>query len=269
MGLAAGHEAWILTVGNEVLIGKIVNTNAAWLGRKLTLLGYKVRREIVVADELEDIAWGFKTALKEGARVIVSTGGLGPTFDDKTSEGLALALKKELEVNEEALSMIKKKYEEKGMSLTEHRIKMAKLPKGAKPIPNPVGTAPGIHIKVGRCEIFSLPGVPSEMRSMFEGYVEPYLRRLMPNVVFIERVLRVYGVPESEIAPIVEKAMKVGKRVYIKSHPKGAELGGPFLELHITASGSKEEEAKKELNNVTLKLIDELKNKNIKIFIKE
>ena len=133
MGLAAGYEAWIITVGNEVLIGRIVNTNAAWLGKKLTLLGYRVRREITVADELEDIAWAFKMALDSKARVIISTGGLGPTFDDKTAEGLARAVGKELEINEEALAMVKEKYESKGMKLTEPRIKMAKLPKGAKP----------------------------------------------------------------------------------------------------------------------------------------
>ena len=246
MGLAAGYEAWLITIGNEVLIGRIVNTNMAWLGRKLTLLGYKVDRGLIVPDELEDIAWAFKTAIATGVKVVVSTGGLGPTFDDKTAEGLALALDSKLELNEEALKMIKEKYSRKGLELTEHRIKMAMLPSRAKPIPNPVGTAPGIHVKVKETDIFCLPGVPKEMEAIFEESIEPYLKRIGPPVVFVEKTLEVRGLPESGLAPLIEEVIKK-YGVYVKSHPRGAELKVPIILLHITSSGLNRKEAVKKV----------------------
>ena len=246
MGLAAGYEAWLITVGNEVLIGKVVNTNMAWLGRKLTLLGYKVCRALVVPDELDDIAWAFRAAVEAGVKVVISTGGLGPTFDDKTAEGLALALGSKLVLNEKALEMVREKYESEGLKLTQHRVKMAILPEGAEPLPNPVGTAPGIHVKVGKTEVFCLPGVPKEMEAIFEESVEPYLKAIGPKIVFVERMLEVRGLPESGLAPLVEEVVKKFG-VYVKSHPRGAELKVPIILLHITSSGSDEREAEKKV----------------------
>ena len=265
MGLAEGFDAWLITVGNEILIGKTVNSNFAWLGRKLTLLGYRVKGGIIVPDILEDISWAFKTALARGARVIISTGGLGPTFDDKTVEGLALALNVELQINERALKMVEEKYSKRGLPLTETRIKMAKLPKGATPLPNPIGTAPGVHIVIMGCDIFLLPGVPREMEAIFEAYVEPILREKGPKVYFAEARVKSYGVPESEIAPLIWKAMKDTGNVYIKSHPQGAELGVPILEFHITASSRSPEEARKSVEKAREKLIEYLKTKGARI----
>ncbi len=254
MGLATGFRAWLITVGNEILIGRVVNTNLTWLGRKLTLLGYDVHRGLIVPDEIGDIAWAFKTALSSDAKVIISTGGLGPTFDDKTLEGLACALGVELELNEEALEMIRGKYEGRGLKLTEHRVKMAKLPRGARPIPNPAGTAPGVHIELQGKHVFALPGVPKEMKAIFETHLEPLLKRIGPAIYFAERFLISKGIPESSAAPLIEEAMKLGRAVYIKSHPKFSELEGPVLELHVTASARSREEAERDVERVTSKL---------------
>jgi len=258
MGLAEGYDAWIITIGNEILIGKIVNTNFAWLGRKLTLLGYKVRRGIIVPDDIDDIADAFRSAMKAKVKAVISTGGLGPTFDDKTAEGLAVALEVGLELNKEALEMVRKKYQEKNLELTEHRVKMAKLPKGAMPIPNAVGTAPGIHIIHGFTHIFALPGVPKEMMVMFENYVEPILKKIGPKLFFIERSIITKGIPESTIAPIIDMVMK-RRRVYIKSHPRTSESGEYIVELHITASSMKKERAEEEVNRASEILIKEIK----------
>ena len=258
MGLAGGYDAWIITIGNEILIGKIVNTNFAWLGRKLTLLGYKVRRGMIVPDDINEIANAFVCAMRAGAKVIVSTGGLGPTFDDKTAEGLATALGVELELNKKAFEMVKKKYKEKNLELTEHRIKMAKLPRGAIPIPNAIGTAPGIYIIHDNTHIFALPGVPKEMMTMFEDYVEPILREIGPKLFFIEKSIITRGIPESTIAPIIDKVMRES-RVYIKSHPKTSERGEYIVELHITASSMRKEDAEKEVKNASRMLVKEIK----------
>ncbi len=265
VGLAPGYEAWIISVGNELLIGRIVNTNASWLGRRLTLLGYKVRRGLVVPDELEDIAWAFKIALRAGAKVVISTGGLGPTFDDKTAEGLALALEVPLELNEDALRMVEEKYRSRGYELTPPRLKMAKLPKGAKPIPNPVGTAPGIHVSIGDQHIFALPGVPREMEAMFDQYVEPFLRQIGPRIFFAEKLIKVIGVPESEAAPLIEKVMRKYAQAYIKSHPRMSELEGPHLLLHVTVSSTEETAAKAELERLISELLELFRKKGAKI----
>lgn len=234
MGLAPGPKAYLISVGNELLIGRVVNTNMAWLGARLSSMGYRVEAGLVVPDELDLIAWAFSTAVERGARVVVSTGGLGPTFDDMTAEGLARAMGVELVVNEEALEMVRRKY---GGELTESRVKMAKLPRGARPIPNPVGTAPGVEVEWRGALIFLLPGVPAEMEAMFEAYVEPELRGLAPLPCRAEATLRVSGVPESIAAPVIRRALELGEGLYVKSHPKGAELGVPVLELHVTAYG--------------------------------
>ncbi|HDD34174.1 MAG TPA: nicotinamide mononucleotide deamidase-related protein [Thermofilaceae archaeon] len=262
MGLAPGPDAWILSIGNELLIGRVVNTNMAWLGRKLTLLGYRVRGGLIVPDSVQDIAWAFRTVTNRGARVVVSTGGLGPTFDDKTSEGLAKAMEVELVVDERALEMIRRKY---GGALTEHRVKMARIPRGGKPIPNPLGTAPGVEVEWRGATIFLLPGVPVEMKAMFESYVEPRLRELESRPYLSEAFLKVLGLPESELAPVLDRAMKLSDAIYIKSHPRGPELGVHTVELHITASGRSVEEAEKELRKALAFLEEKLRERGARV----
>ncbi len=236
-------EAWIISVGNELLNGRIVNTNLSWLARKLTIDGYLVRSALTVRDECDDIVWAFRTALDEGASLVISTGGLGPTFDDKTSECLSKALGRKHVVNDEALGMVREKYRERNMPLTEYRIKMAMMPEGAKPVPNNAGTATGILVEEGMSLILVMPGVPGEMKDIFER-IEPLLRKRAPPLHYMSKDLLVGGVPESAAAPIIEKVMKKFP-VYIKSHPSGHEIRKPILKINITASSSNREEAEK------------------------
>jgi nicotinamide-nucleotide amidase len=234
--------AWILSVGNELLIGRVVNTNAAWLASKLTHLGYSVRRVVAVPDEEGDIVEVFREALGR-ADVVISTGGLGPTPDDITNLAFCKALGVEPVVNQEALRMVKEKYEARGYPLTPEREKMAMMPPGAKPLPNPVGTAPGILYEHGGRVVVLLPGVPREMEAIFEGYVEPVLRSRGPPVYFAEQVLVVRGVPEADVAPVIREVMKMDPALYIKSHPKGFEVEAPLLHIHIYASAEDRQRA--------------------------
>ena len=117
--------AWIISVGNELLIGRVVNTNAAWLAAKLTYLGYAVRRIVVVPDEENEIVEAFRDAM-ERSDVVISTGGLGPTPDDITNLAFCKALGVEAEVNEEALRMVREKYESRGYPMTPEREKWPK-----------------------------------------------------------------------------------------------------------------------------------------------
>ena len=248
-------EAWIISVGNELLNGRITNTNLTWLAKRLTVLGYLVRGAITVRDECDDISWAFRTALSRGASLILSTGGLGPTFDDKTSECLSKALGRDWVVNEEALKMVEDKYRKAGLPMTEHRVKMAKMPEGAEPIPNKVGTAPGILLREGEAIIVVMPGVPAEMKAIFEE-VEPLLKERAPKLEMVSVDVIIKGVPESSLAPVIEKAMK-SANVYIKSHPSGKEVEEPVIRLNVVASAPTREEAVKEVKKA-LKVVYEL-----------
>ncbi|MEM0017142.1 MAG: nicotinamide mononucleotide deamidase-related protein [Candidatus Korarchaeum sp.] len=235
-------EAWVISVGNELLNGRIVNTNLAWLSRKLTLDGYLVRCALTVRDDCDDIVMAFRLALERGASLIISTGGLGPTFDDMTSECLSKALGRRHGVNEEALRMVEEKYARRNLPMTEHRIKMAMMPENAKPIYNSVGTAPGFVVEEGSTLILVLPGVPSEMMDIFER-VEGLIRSRAPPLSYVSVDLLVKGVPESEAAPLIEDAMRKFS-VYVKSHPSGHEIGEPVLRINVTSSSLSEAEAR-------------------------
>jgi len=234
--LAEDYIAWILNIGTELCIGRIVNTNGAWLAQQLTLLGFKVKRIVVAPDE-EDVAELLRDACRR-AHVVITTGGLGPTEDDRTAEFIAKAFGLDLVLNEEALELVRRRYESAGFNLSEERKKMAKLPEGAKPIPNPVGTAPGIHLKVEDCHIFALPGVPREMQAMFEHYVKPFLDKIGPKLCIVEESYTVEGVPESSLAPLLKQAARACHDCYVKSHPKGDEVANPIVEVRVLASAS-------------------------------
>ncbi len=259
------HGAWIVSIGNELLIGRVINSNLAWLGKKLTYLGFNVRRGLIVKDDCEEVAWAFRLATSSGAKVVVSTGGLGPTFDDKTSECLSKAFGLRYMVNDEALHLVSKKYSSAGLEMNDYRIKMAMMPEGAKPLPNPVGTAPGIRLKVGETYIFALPGVPSEMKAIFEEHVEPFLKRMGPEIEFFEVEITSKGLPESSIAPVIDRVMMRHPRVYIKSHPSGKELEAPVQRIHIQLSSKSRKEAMKILEKVEEELATLLREKGAKV----
>lgn len=239
-------KAWIISIGNELLLGRIVNTNASWLAKKLTQLGIRVRRIVTVPDDMNDVIEVFRDAISR-ADIVVSTGGLGPTYDDITNFALAKALNKEIEINQEALNEITSKYRKAGLPLTEERIKMSKMPKGAISLHNPVGIAPGIMVKTNGKLIFALPGVPSEMKAIFEEEIEKYLINISRDR-FIEREIVVEGVPESTIAPIITEISKRYPEIYIKSHPQGKELEKPIIKMYIM--GIRREKTEKEINEI-------------------
>ncbi len=251
------YTAWIVNIGNELLIGKTVNTNGAWLARKLTLLGYKVLRIVCIPDSENDVIEIVRSAIERGVRLLITTGGLGPTFDDRTSEYLAKALNTEWVLNEEAYRIVMETLRTRGLEPTEPRIKQAKMPKGAKPIPNIYGTAPGIWIERSNTIIIALPGVPQEMMEMFERYVESKLRDLGPKMYFAEKIFKVEGVMEADIVHILVKGLKMSDRVYIKSHPKGKAL----LEIHVYASDENEDKAR----DIVLKVSEFLTNELTKL----
>jgi len=257
----------ILCAGNELLIGKISNTNAQWLAKRITTLGLKVRRVTVVGDDVGEIAAVLKESLEREPRFVITTGGLGPTFDDKTLEGVAKALNCELDKNDEALKMIEERYERyvaegrmERVELTPHRLKMAKLPKGAKPLFNPVGTAPGVLAESGETRLIMLPGVPQEMKAIFDESVAPLIREVAGNLTFYEASIDVRGVPESELAPIIEQVMHDNPYVYVKSHPKVSERVS-HLELHLSTTSADGKLARQHVGRALIQISELIQQK--------
>ena len=250
----------IICIGNELLIGKTLNTNAQWLAKRTTSLGIAVKRITVVSDDVDEIAQAIREALHRNRRFIITTGGLGPTFDDKTLEGIAKGLNRKLKVDDRALIMVKEKYESYAKTgkigkteLTPHRVKMATLPDGAKPLPNPIGTAPGVLLQSNETIIVALPGVPSEMEAIFEESVAPLLKKEAGDVMFFEASIYVDGIIESALAPLIDETMHDNPYIYIKSHPKGEEKK-PHIEIHFSTTAKNSQTAKNRLGKAIIQL---------------
>ena len=234
-------KATILTIGNEILKGRTVNTNLAHIGRVLTYAGYEVFRALVVMDTPDDISWGIRSALSF-SDFIVTTGGLGPTFDDMTVESISMALGIDLEVNSKAFEALEKRYRERDLDFTEARLKMARLPKGADAILNPVGSAPGVILRHEGKTILMLPGVPGEMEALLDIVLD---RIRVPGRSYYEETVTLRGIMESSLAPLIIREMKAGNgKIYIKSHPGLSEASDRVLEVEISSADSTETLAK-------------------------
>ena len=236
--------AEVISIGNELLIGHTLDTNSHWIAEHLTKLGWTLERVTQLRDSLDSIKSGVRGSLKRNPSVLITIGGLGPTHDDMTLAGISRALNKPLRLNKEALQLVKDHYRrlESKPKLTKYRTKMATLPQESVPLPNPVGTAPGVKMQESGTTIFSLPGVPSEMKAIFRTSIIPYLdsfHTTRPKEIEI----KITGIIESALAPFLDEARKIYPKLYFKSHPRGRETGiRPLILLHIynTEPGAEE-----------------------------
>ncbi|MCX8204844.1 MAG: molybdopterin-binding protein [Candidatus Nezhaarchaeota archaeon] len=251
----------IISIGNELLMGRTVNTNAAWLADRVTRLGGVVRRVTVVGDDVDEIASSIREAASRRAELIVTTGGLGTTPDDKTMEGLAKALGAELELNGEAFEMLKEKVG--GRAEEPHVKKMAYLPRGAKPLSNPIGAAPGALTQLGSITVVALPGVPMEMKALFELHVEPLIKGRAPRA-FYEVEATLEEVYEADLAPVIEEALRRHPQVYVKTHPR-LEGGRSIVQVHVARRGASANEVKAEVEEVLSWLIVQAKARGAKL----
>lgn len=187
----------ILCIGTELTRGEIVNTNASWLAESLVALGLEVTAIETIADDRETIA---RTLVRLGAThdAIVCTGGLGPTTDDITSECVAAVLGVPLERDETSLAEIRERMSRFGRTMAASNEKQADFPRGARVLPNRKGTAPGFSAKIERALSFFMPGVPREMKTMFQEHVAPALSPLVRDALAQVRI-KTFGLPESSV----------------------------------------------------------------------
>ncbi len=255
----------IISIGYELLDGRILNTNAKYLAEQINALGGKVCRIITVGDDVDEISAAIKDSLRRKVDWIITSGGLGPTYDDVTLQGVAKALRRKLVLSKKAVEMLKERYRElaeKGVvesaELTPHRMKMAMLPKGAKPLENEVGAAPGVLLKVGKTRIVCLPGVPKELENIFEKKVKPLLQKHIKKVYFADRWINIEDVPESTLAPEIDKIREKYPEVYIKSHPERRDEKS-FIRLYLKTLAKTREKCEKILDSVEKEVAEAVK----------
>jgi len=192
-------NALILTIGDELLIGQVVNTNQAYIAQKLNAIGIDIAEMTTVGDSMEGIVNSFARAWSSYDVVIV-TGGLGPTHDDITKKAVCLFFRTDLVSNESVRSQIAQLMKKRNIPWTEAAEEQTMVPRSAIIIPNPVGTAPGFRFSEGSRHMFVLPGVPYEMSEMMDTSVAPFLAPLAGGQAIVHRTLMSTGIPESFLA---------------------------------------------------------------------
>lgn len=230
-------NAEIIAVGTEILLGEITDTNSVYLAQQLRNLGVNVYFMTSVGDNVSRIAQAVQIAL-ERADVVIMCGGLGPTVDDMTRQGVAEAIQQELVFYEELHQHIVRRFEMYRVTMTENNKRQAYLPATARPVHNPVGTAPGFMVERGDKTVISLPGVPHEMKFLMQETVIPYLRQKYRLGLIKARILRVAGIGESSLDD------KIGDDLLKNNNPTvGLAAHHGVIDIRITAKADTESEA--------------------------
>jgi molybdenum cofactor synthesis domain-containing protein len=260
------YEVEVICIGNELLSGITLNTNAQWLANQITKVGGVVKKIIVVGDDTNEIAIVIRESIKRKPDLIITCGGLGPTYDDKTLLGVSKALGQKLKVNELAVAMITKSYKHRNLKvkLTGSILKMATIPVHSVPVYNPLGTAPAILIHVNKLELISLPGVPSEMKMIFEKKILNQIKTKIGIFKIQEVNYYVYGITESMLSATLTRIVKSygPHSLYLKTHPQGYANNVPHMRVQIVSKGTKTNQVKTNLSNVSKEIIRVIKKLN-------
>jgi len=231
-------KAEIISVGTELLLGEIVNTNAQYIAKELANLGIDVYHQVVVGDNVSRLKEAYRVAF-ERSDLVITTGGLGPTKDDMTKETAAQFLNRELIPHDESLKIIEDYFSRRGLPVNDGNRKQGYFPEGSTILPNPNGTAPACIVEDNNKKLILLPGPPREMIPLFETEVIPYLKKYQDKV-FSFKVLNVCGIGEGHmeelIMDIVDNQTNPTVAPYAKAHA---------LTLRIAASGRTKEEAER------------------------
>ncbi len=233
----------VITIGTEIILGQILDTNSHYLSQRLKDIGIPVRYRTAVMDNIEDIVSAIKIA-KQRADLIITTGGLGPTEDDLTREAISKLTGAKLIFNEELFGQIREIFEKLGFKMPEKNRKQALIPEGSIPIPNRIGTAPGFIKEFDSVPIVCLPGVPRELRLLMEENVIPWLKERFSLEKVCYKVLKVVGVGESKVDRMVYEAIGKEDPEHI-----GLIADETEVKIRITAKGKDAEKRIEELES--------------------
>ena len=237
--------AEIVAIGSELLLGQIVDTNSAWMAQRLTALGVNLYFKSVVGDNPGRMKEVISRAL-ERADIVITSGGIGPTQDDLTREIVSEVTGRRLIQDPGMLEQIEEHFRRRGRTMTPNNLRQSYMPEGAIAVKNPNGTAPSFIVEDPRAVIFSLPGVPVEMKWLFENEVEPYLRKKFNLAEVIHyRVLKIIGIGESAVDD------KVGHLIASLNNPTVGVLALPGqVDVRIAAKAADRDEAIKMISPV-------------------
>ena len=238
-------RAEIISVGTEILLGDIVNTNTQFLAKELAYIGIEVYRQEVIGDNEDRLLGILEEALKR-SDMVITTGGLGPTKDDLTKETACKFFNMDLELHEESLKALEEYFSRMGRKIVESNYKQVYFPKEAIVLPNPNGTAPGAILEKNNKYIVILPGPPKEMKPMYLNHVKPYLIKKGDGIIE-SKVVRVLGIGESMAAEKLKEFIENGVNPTVAPYAKEEDVI-----FRITAKAESEEEA--------LNLIEPVKN---------
>lgn len=230
-------DAIIISIGNELTFGQTVDTNSAWLSQRLAEIGGHVLMHLTVADEVTPLEREIRRAC-DLADVVLITGGLGSTEDDLTRQALAAVLGVRLELNESFLGQIKGYFVQRNMPMPDTNAVQAMFPVGSTPIENTCGTAPGIRVTHRRATIYVMPGVPREMRVMYERSILPELQAHSAGAITLARTLLTFGAGESHIGEQIRDLMLRGQNPAVGTTAQQAVIG-----IRIHAAGATRDQA--------------------------
>ncbi|MCJ7449132.1 MAG: competence/damage-inducible protein A [Bacteroidales bacterium] len=226
-------KAEIITIGDELLIGQTIDTNAAWMGAELSRLGFDIHRKISIHDDRNDILETLKETSGRADLVLV-TGGLGPTSDDITKQTICEFFKCRLIVSNEVLSMIEEMMKRRGMPMNENNRRQAEVPDKCRVLFNAAGTAPGMWFEKDKTVFIFMPGVPYEMKYIMTEHVVPELKTRFGSQIIIHKNIMTYGTPEARLAELLK-----GFEADLPSDIKLAYLPSfGIIKLRLTATGS-------------------------------
>ena len=238
----------IICIGNELLSGRTLNTNARWLGQALTEIGCIISKQIVIADDEEPIVQALNDLVHRKTKCVIITGGLGPTNDDITREALFKFVGTGSTFDSEYWKKLSERFEKLGIDIPESNRNQALRPDVGEVIDNPAGSARGFRFKVGNTVIFSLPGVPSEMEAMVKSSIIPWINPYVSQKVYT-KTIRTTGIPESAIIELIDGPISSNHKCEIGYYPS---LSG--VDIRIT---SKDDHKKEALSNMLETLLGE------------
>mgnify|MGYP001281788232 CR=1 FL=1 len=208
----------ILSIGNELLSGKTMNTNANWLGNRFTKIGCRVEKQVVVPDKEKPIINALNFLINDKEGCIIVTGGLGPTDDDITREVLFKFVKTESKFDSDYWNKLSNKFKSLGIDIPESNRSQALVPQNGDVIENSIGSARGFIFEINGAVIFSLPGVPSEMKAMTNATVIPWLKDRV-SMAFFSQTIRTTGIPESKLIELISSPVKTEHDCEIGYYP--------------------------------------------------
>ena len=236
----------LFSIGTELVLGQIQDTNAHWIAQQILQLGGELRRVTMLRDNFDEMTEALDTAIQRDSALILTTGGLGPTPDDMTVEVIASLIGTKIIVSDETIAEYRKRREMSDDDpLNEALTKMATMPETAQVLQNPAGWAPCISVEHQNSTIMMMPGPPREMKAIFEAHIQPIIVERYRSEISTARVH--VNMFEAEVSPLMQKVMERHPEVYLKAYVSLREVSGNTMPVDFVSTCDDREESEKQL----------------------